>query len=370
MKILITVPFPGVYGPLQKTTPSLIEGLHSLGCSIGTESWGRHSDNESFRKKVSNRFFDIFRINGRLRKETFGAVLVQTAHDWSTLTRDILLLYFASSRRPATILLIHGSRSDRLVRPGHPGFKLATKVLLRRADAILVLSQEELEEWRTFYPQVKAQQVSNPFVSRQDILRRAESVPSGTSSNAPELLFVGRLMVEKGVFDLVDAIATLKQTATCHLFVVGDGPEKVRLEKRIRQLGLQTNITLTGYLSGNELADTYRRAHVFVLPSWTEGFPTVITEAMDAGLPIVTTKLRGMADHLAEGRNAIFVPAKNPAALAEALLKIIMNDALRAEMSRANQADVKKFRPEVVANEYVRIIQDTVRRGSGDAKRC
>jgi glycosyltransferase involved in cell wall biosynthesis len=371
VKILMTMPFPNVRGPLSKHTPWLIEGLRSLGCVVGTEPWERHSDNESFREKVFGRFRDIIRINRRLRKETFDALLLKTGHDWKTLVRDILLLFFAGSRRPVTILLFHGSRSDWLVGPGHLLFKLATRALLRLSHTILVLSQEELDEWRMFYPQVKAQRVSNPFVSQQDIPRRITSVPSDISSNAPVLLFVGRLVVEKGIFDLLDALAILQQEVTCHLLVVGDGPEKKRTLERVRQLDLQEHVTLTGYLSGGELAHAYRSSDVFVLPTfWAEGFPTVIAEAMDAGLPIVTTKLRGTADHLAEGRNALFVPARNPAALAETLRKIIMDDALRAKMSSANQTEVKKFQPEVVATEYVRIIQDTVRRGSADAKRC
>jgi len=105
-----------------------------------------------------------------------------------------------------------------------------------------------------------------------------------------------------------------------------------------------------------------------VLPTfWAEGFPTVITEAMDAGLPIVATRVRGMVDHLTESRNALFVPVKNAVALAENLLKIMADNDLRSKMSIINQTEVLKFRPEIVAREYLRIMQDTARPETPDA---
>jgi glycosyltransferase involved in cell wall biosynthesis len=364
----MTVPFPNVRGPLSKILPGLIQGLSSFGCSIGTEPWERHSDNESFGEKVFGRLQDIIRIRRRLERETFDVMLLQTSHDWNTLIRDILLMLFAGSRCPVTIAQLHGSRSDLLVGPGHPFFKWATKLFLRLSNAILVLSQEELEEWRTFYPKVKVYRVSNPFVPRQNILRNSDAASPEAQSDGPVLLFVGRLMVEKGIYDLLDALAIVKRTTNCHLLVIGDGPEKDRLKKSIWQLGLESDVTLAGYLTGDDLAEAYFRSQVLVLPTfWAEGFPTVVTEAMDAGLPIVTTKIRGMVDHLTEGRNALFVPVKDPVALAETLLKLIADGDLRAKMSRINQTEVQKFRPELVAQEYLRVIQNTARGEVPDA---
>jgi glycosyltransferase involved in cell wall biosynthesis len=361
LKVLITVLFPNIRSPLSKHTPWLIDALRSSDCLVETEPWGAHNNNESFREKVVGRFRDVVRIRRRLRKERFDALLLKTAHDWNTLTRDILLLALTGSHVPITAVLFHGSRSDWLVGKNHLFFKLATRVLLRLADVVLLLSKEELNEWRLFNPRVNAYWVSNPFVSRQNISPKSTLAQGAKLNGRPVLLFVSRLMVEKGIFELLEATAIVTKTTPCHLCVVGDGPERQRVEERICQLGLQRDVTLRGYLSGSELDQAYRGADAFVLPTfWAEGFPTVITEAMDAGLPIVTTKTRGARDHLLEGRNALFVPAKDPAALAAALLRIIADRTLRAEMSIANRTDVEKFRPDRVASEYVRIIRDTV----------
>jgi len=361
LKILVTVLFPDVHGPLQKIMPGLMEGLFSAGCTIGTEPWGRHHNNESLHEKVFSRFQDIIRICRRLKRERFDVLLLQTAHDWNTLIRDVLLIFFAGSHRPVTIAQLHGSRSDWLTGPGHLLFKLATRVFLMLTDSILLLSQEELKEWRAFYPNINAYLVSNPFISKQNAL--CESNPlafSKTHHDVPVLLFVGRLMFEKGIFDLLDAMAIVKQTTHCHLLVVGEGPEKERVKKRIGELSLESSVTLTGYLSGDDLTNAYLHSDVFVLPTfWAEGFPTVITEAMNAGLPIVTTRVRGNADHLTEGRNTLFVAPKDPRSLAQTLLKLMADSDLRTKMSKINKAEVKKFRPDLVAPEYVRALRLT-----------
>jgi glycosyltransferase involved in cell wall biosynthesis len=88
-----------------------------------------------------------------------------------------------------------------------------------------------------------------------------------------------------------------------------------------------------------------------------EGFPTAILEAMAAGLPIVTTASRGPADHLAEGRNALFVPTHDPPALARALIRLLRDDRLRREMGDANREKVREFDPDPVASEYVAVLK-------------
>jgi glycogen(starch) synthase len=97
-----------------------------------------------------------------------------------------------------------------------------------------------------------------------------------------------------------------------------------------------------------------------VLPRWFDGFPTVIAEAMHAGLPIVTTPLRGMADHLENGINALLVPPRDPAALAEALGHLLGDSRLAHRMAEANRSAVKKFAPSAVANEYRHVLNDVL----------
>jgi glycosyltransferase involved in cell wall biosynthesis len=179
---------------------------------------------------------------------------------------------------------------------------------------------------------------------------------------------MGRLMPEKGILDLVQAVARVNATTACRLLVAGDGPSASAVSQAVDELGVAANVELLGYVSGPDLARCYREADAFVLPTyWAEGFPTVLLEAMSMGLPIVTTRLRGAADRLEEGVNALFVPPRRPDLLAEAINRILADDRLRTAMAASNLAKVKEFAPEVVAPQYLAILQSVI--GDHKAKR-
>jgi glycosyltransferase involved in cell wall biosynthesis len=125
---------------------------------------------------------------------------------------------------------------------------------------------------------------------------------------------------------------------------------------------------MPGHLSGSELSHEYRVATIFVLPSWSEGFPTVLAEAMDAGLPIVTTRIHGAADHLIAGENALFVERRDVNGLASALIMLLEDRDLRARMASANRERIRIFEPRVVAAEYLHVLRSFVRGCSSKVK--
>ena len=269
------------------------------------------------------------------------------------------------------MIQFHGSYSDRLNAPGHAFLKLASRVLLSACDAVLVLSHQEKDEWSTFCPTGHFHVVSNPFtpefVGPLAAASGGHAAGGSTStrlrwpSGVPTLLFVGRLMPEKGIFDLVRAVAQVPASTPCRLLVAGDGPSALALARTVDKLDIADRVDLLGYASGLDLERCYREADVFVLPTyWAEGFPTVLLEAMSAGLPIVTTRLRGAADRLKEGVNALFVPPQRIDTLAEALIRILSDDPLRASMAANNRAKVREFAPDVVAPQYLAILQGVV----------
>jgi glycosyltransferase involved in cell wall biosynthesis len=136
--------------------------------------------------------------------------------------------------------------------------------------------------------------------------------------------------------------------------IAGEGPEAAPLRERTRDLGLDEDVEFTGYLDPDSLAMAYARSDIFVFPTaFAEGFPTVLSEAMAAGLPIVTTAVRGAADHLRDGLNAIFVPTRDPRAIAAAVERLLTDHALREAMSYANREKVKDFAPSKVVEAYV-----------------
>lgn len=176
------------------------------------------------------------------------------------------------------------------------------------------------------------------------------------------LLYVGRMIEEKGIFDLVEAVRMLRDTLPCHLLIAGEGPELSRVQSRVASAGMLDCVTVAGYLRGSDLAAAYAAADLFVLPTyWAEEWPTVLMEAMGAGLPIVTTRLRGAADHLVEGANALFVPPRDPAALAATLARLLNDRPLRERMAMANKDKLADFAPDVVARGYLDAVSALLR---------
>ncbi len=145
--------------------------------------------------------------------------------------------------------------------------------------------------------------------------------------------------------------------------IAGDGPASGEIAARIGELGLEQKVTLAGFLEGDALQSAYEAADLFLLPSYREGFPTAISEAMAAGLPVVTTRMRGMADHLVAEENALFVAPGDAIGLAAAIERILDDPDLRARMSAANRAKVAEFAPDAVARQYLATLDELVGRG-------
>jgi glycosyltransferase involved in cell wall biosynthesis len=343
----------GIRGPVPKLTRLLVAGLGTLGCDVVTHPWGRQTDVESVPTKLWRTLKDVAAVQRRLRGVDFDIAVISTAHDWRAVLRDIAVAPVLRRRRRPVLLLFHGSRTRILARPGSRAFKFATAVLLSLADGVLVLSREEQRQIADFRPATRVLVVKNPY-ERKVFPALAERDRGG---RAPTLLFVGRLLEQKGILDLVDAMPAVLGRAPCRLVIVGDGELERALRDRIRQLGLTTSVTLAGYLEGEELLRAYAAADVFVLPSWSEGFPTVLAEAMDAGLPIVTTRVQGAVDHLVEGEHALFVEPRDIEGLSSTLAAVVGDAGLRARMASANATRIDLFDPDVVAREYLEVLR-------------
>lgn len=360
MRLAMLAPRGTVAGPLPKHTPLLVDALQRLGCEVELCPWGRRVEGEPMHAKVTGRIRDVLDTRRSIASGDLPVVVVKTAHDWKTLTRDLALLY-ALDRSRTVVVQFHGSQSTRLVERGSTMFKHATKALLRRADGVFVLSREEQRQWQQFDPRMKVLVVRNVRPPAPAIAEH-----HGRPDGPPTILCVSRLMASKGVHDLVRALPVVLSRVPARLVLAGDGPETGSLRELADDLGVGDSLELPGYVSGAQLWRLYSDAAVFALPTYhDEGFPTVILEAMAAGLPIVTTSARGSADHLEEGRNALFVPAKDPVALAEALARLLADDELRRSMGEANRAKVTEFDPDPVAREYLNALERIVtdRRG-------
>jgi glycosyltransferase involved in cell wall biosynthesis len=358
MRILMLVQHTSISGPVPKHTPHLVAALRSLGCTVVTHPWGRQRGDERLPARVARGLRQVRSVRHALAGEEFDVAVVKTSHDWRTLVRDLAVVLAIRGRCRPIVLQLHGSQSSALVKSGRWAFKLATALLLTLIDGVMVLSTEEQVEWRAFRGRPPVFTVKNPYLRSSNGAERSQY---RSPEDAHRVLFVGRLLEEKGIFDLIEAFAAVVKQMPCRLVFVGRGEDDRRLRARIHRLGLNDHVAVKGYLEGADLSRAYAEATLFTLPtSWHEGFPTVLAEAMDAGLPIITTRIRGAADHLVEGEHALFVEPRDVEALVSAMLTLLRDAALRTRMGSANRQRVGIFEPATVGAEYLEVLRSVV----------
>jgi glycosyltransferase involved in cell wall biosynthesis len=141
---------------------------------------------------------------------------------------------------------------------------------------------------------------------------------------APRLVCVGRLAEQKGQLLLLEALAHVAaEGIDFEMRLAGDGPLRAALEDRVRVLGLGERVRITGWLSGEAVRQELLDARLMVLPSFAEGLPVVLMEALALGRPVVSTYIAGIPELVENGVNGWLVPAGSVTALADALAKAL-----------------------------------------------
>jgi glycosyltransferase involved in cell wall biosynthesis len=143
--------------------------------------------------------------------------------------------------------------------------------------------------------------------------------PQPTFVDAPRLVCVGRLCEAKGQLLLIDAAAKLAATVAFELVLVGDGPMRPQLEQLIHKYRLSDRVRITGWVGGDEVRNEILAARALVLPSFAEGLPVVIMEAMALRRPVLTTYVAGIPELVLPGETGWLFPAGSVEELATAM---------------------------------------------------
>jgi glycosyltransferase involved in cell wall biosynthesis len=220
------------------------------------------------------------------------------------------------------------------------------KVLRRRIDSasfVLTCTRHNLEYLQSFLPQQDWHKIHLVY---HGIDLAAFPFPTGNAKAAtsaggseqvipivlsvPLILSVGRLVPKKGLNDLISACQLLKARGVKYrCAIVGEGPLRGELESQISKLGLEGTVTLLGAMAHDRLVALYGQASVFALSPQVmadgdrDGIPNVLAEAMAAGLPVVSTRVSGIPELVEDGRTGLLVGPKDPAALADAVERLL-----------------------------------------------
>ena len=238
--------------------------------------------------------------------------------------------------------------------------------IVRGSDAVTAISTYTADRLRRQVPSADPDII--PFGATVE--PAAELPPARTDPAGPfELLFVGRLVERKGVHLLLEAMAALPAERPVVLHVVGDGPERARLQEMAARLRLGGRARFHGFVSTDELRARMTACDAFVLPAVvdakgdTEGLGVVLLEAMSYGKPTIASAAGGIVDIVRDGRNGILVPPGDGPALAAAIVRMMDDPEDARRMGLAGREDVRTdFSWDVIVDRLAAVYA-RVRRG-------
>jgi glycosyltransferase involved in cell wall biosynthesis/serine acetyltransferase len=183
---------------------------------------------------------------------------------------------------------------------------------------------------RVLYNGIDFGKFSSGHVDRQKLFPQFDS-------RCPLIAVVANMNVEtKGHTDLIRAAGeVIRQFPNVRFLLIGDGQERARLEEMTAQLNLSENILFLG--RRDDVSNLLACCDMFVLPSWAEGLPNSVLEAMAARLPVVATKVGGIPELIEDGVNGLLVPPKDPSALATAINRLLEDPALADKLAQGAQ---------------------------------
>jgi len=219
----------------------------------------------------------------------------------------------------------------------HQPLTLLRNACIRGVDyvqCISVYTRSRLRE--ADYPERKLRMIHNAV--DLDRYQAADRAPGGNA--VPIVVFVGRMRPVKGVDVLVRAWKEVQARHRARLILAGDGPIVPDIKKLAAQTGVADSIEFVGEIS--TVPELLRRSDIYVQPSYQEGLPNSVLEAMATGLPIVATRISGNEDLVEDGRNGLLVPPGDAAALAQAIVRLLADPVAARRMGERSRAIVSE----------------------------
>ena len=281
---------------------------------------------------------------------------------WLTWPHPISFLVLAMIGRKKPVVLFVRQNLEALIEVRYQGInrfvgKLFTKFLYTYArkfhsNALVVSIGDEMYHY--FKPTFK-----HNFLISDSVVSQKQQLPPRTMVNKnPRLLFVGRLEPEKGLFDLIKAVQLINQKTPVSLSIVGEGGLEKELKDYVESIGFADKLNFEGYKAfGEDLFELYRTHDIMAISSYSEGLPKIINEARAFAMPIVTTKVGGIAKELNDEETCLFVEAGQPSQFATAVISLIETPSLYQEISRNLHDQFNSNSLEYWSGEFAEIVK-------------
>ncbi len=250
----------------------------------------------------------------------------------------VLLKFFQPKR--FFILNIQYGYGDRRLASGRLGMmNLAFRLILFYADYVTAISTYLLEVARKYGYKGEADVIPNGV----EKIQSADYTKNKQKTEYKTIITISRLVPKNGIDILIKAVAKVKEEIlSVKCLILGDGPERKRLEQMAKDLGVSTNVEFLGDIPHGNIFEYLAKSNVFVRPSRSEGLGNSFLEAMAAGLPVIGTSVGGIPDFLKDGKTGLFSRVDDPKDLAEKILNLLKNETLAKSLIENSQLMIKE----------------------------
>lgn len=214
------------------------------------------------------------------------------------------------------------------------------KTAAKAADTVVTPSNYMKEKLKEVFglPGEKISVV--PVGVNKDVFSIKRNASDGKTIN---LLFVGRLVKEKGLDVLLNALNEVTANKDAYITVVGDGPLKKQYTELADSLGVSDRVSFRGFLTREGILSCLAEADVLVVPSLIENFPRITLEGMGAGIPVVASAVGGIPEQITDGVDGVLVPPGDRRELADAILKLSSEPEKMEKMGVAGREKAREF---------------------------
>ncbi len=330
MNLLMISPAPPPYGGIANWTCLIQKYIKSqnevsLTDFINTAPKQRDLDGRSLYQRVVGQGFEMLKIAKKLKKSLkendFDAVHITTSGQLAII-RDILLLRICKKRHIRSVYHIHFGRAAEISEANTLEWKLLKKAINLSTVTIAIDGTTE-SALKKYFPD-KVLKIPNPFdISQVEQFEKAEP--------QKEIMFLGWCVKTKGIEELLEAWGRISANyPEWTLRIVG--PCQDNYLKNLQELYPCKNVIFDGEKEHDDAMALLNQASIFILPSYTEGFPNVILEAMAFGKPIIATDVGAISEILAE-ESGIVIPPQDTDSIVNALRQLLDDKQMRQKLA-------------------------------------
>jgi len=296
----------------------------------------KRTGEKGFLSRIFRMFHDYYKFVKCLKTNNIDLVHINPSLDLKSFIRDGIFALIAKVNKKKTVVFFRGWEKSFEARIEH-SFVWMFKFFFGKSDAFIVLAEQfkkTLERWGIVQPIYQAiTVVDEDLLAGFDI---QNALKKRQSSEKWRVLFLSRIIRNKGIYETIEAVSHLKaKYPMIELIVAGDGDELEKVKSLVNNRKM-SNVTFVGYVRGKEKRSMFEKSQVFCFPSYGEGLPSSIVEAIAYGLPVVTRPVGGLADFFKNEVHGFITDSLNPDIFANLIERLFLNKELYNKISLSN----------------------------------